>query len=85
MVHSIGRFTNGCFAGGNFGKFVDEIFEKSRQEPNEGRENKNPDRKGCASIITDSLLSERKQLGSDHLKPDFIQNAKVSVTRSRRK
>ena len=59
-------------------------FEKSLQEPNEERENKPPDRKRFASIITDSLLSEGKQLSSNHVKPDFMQKAKVSVTRSRR-
>ena len=26
VAHSIGHFSNGCFASCNFGKFVDEIF-----------------------------------------------------------
>ena len=54
MLHSIGLFSHGWFAGGNFEKIVFEIFEKYLQKSNEGRENKTPEMKGiCASIVTD--------------------------------
>ena len=45
MVHSIGRFSNGFFAGGNLANLWMKSFEKSLQKPKEGKEIKTHDTK----------------------------------------
>ena len=82
MIHSIGRFSNECFAGCNFGKLVNEIFDKSLKKPNEGRENKTPDTKMICIDCNRRVTFRGKGVECESCKNWFMQNAKISLTQS---
>ena len=56
MVHSIGRFSNECFAGRNFGKIVDKILWEIFAETKKGKGDQNSWHKviciGCSRRVT---------------------------------